>query len=277
MSFWETLTGVLPSLAEVRAALGEALFRLAGAALVLAVGGLIAIALRAVVRRTMRRLGSRLPAGTTRAALGEAVDRDAGEALGAAVYWLVWLTAILLAVEALGLPALSTWLGGLASHMPNVLIAVTIAFAGIVGGRVAGNTLQRVVAPMAGDNAARVGRGLQLAVVVVALLVAADQVGLDISLVTTVLLLVLGSALLGAGLAFGLGARSVMRNILAMHYVTKQYRVGNVIRIDDTEGRIIRTTSTAVVIECQEGEVEIPGQHFSDRPCTRLSEERRAA
>jgi hypothetical protein len=277
MSFRETLTGVLPSLDQAQAVLGEALFRLTGAAVVLAAGWVVAIALRAVVRRTVRRITSRLPVGTTRAAIGEAVDRDAGEALGTAVYWLVWLTAILLAVEALGLPALSTWLGGLASHMPKVLIAVTIGFAGIVGGRVAGNTLQRVVAPMAGENAANVGRGLQLAVVVIALLVAADQVGLDISLVTTVLMSVLGSALLGAGLAFGLGARSVMRNILAMHYVTKQYRVGNLIRIDDAEGRIIRTTPTAVVIECPEGEVEIPGQHFSDRPCTRLSGDRRAA
>jgi small-conductance mechanosensitive channel len=273
------MAALLPSLDEVRSAVGDALIRLLGTASVLVLGWLIAIALRAIVRRGVRRLQSRLPADTTRVALGtgKAGERDAGDALGTGVYWLVWLTTILLAVEALGLPALSTWLGGLASHMPKVLIAFAIAFAGIVGGRVAGAALQRVVAPMAGENAGRVGRGLQVTVVVIALLVAADQVGLDISLITTVLLAVLGSALFGAGLAFGLGARGVMRNILAMHYVTKEYRVGNVVRIDNTEGRIIRTTPTSVVIECPDGEVEIPGQHFTDRPCTRLSGDRHAA
>lgn len=277
MDWPESIAALLPPLEQVQTTIAAGFRRVLVATLLLGVGWLLAALLRSAVRRGLRRLRSRLPAGAAGAALGAEFEKDSADVLASAVYWFVWLTAILLTIEALGIPALSTWLAGIASHMPRLLVAATIAFAGVVGGRVAGSALQRVVAPMAGPNAARVGRVLQLSVVFVALLVAADQVGLDVTLVTTLLLLVLGSVLLGAGLAFGLGARSVMKNILAMHYVAKTYRVGNVIRVDGDEGRIIRTTPTAVVIESTEGEIEIPGQLFAERRITRIPEGRRAA
>jgi small-conductance mechanosensitive channel len=76
-----------------------------------------------------------------------------------------------------------------------------------------------------------------------------------------------------AALAFGLGARDVVADILAMHYVNKAYQVGQVIRIASQEGRILRTTRTSVLLESAEGELSIPGRHFADHPCVIVTEE----
>jgi small-conductance mechanosensitive channel len=113
----------------------------------------------------------------------------------------------------------------------------------------------------------------QVSIVAAAALIAAEQLGLDVSLLKNVLLIVMSAALGAAALAFGLGAREVVSDILAMHYVNKSYRIGQVVRIGSQQGRIVRTTRTSVLLENAEGELAIPGRRFANDPCVLLNEE----
>ena len=90
---------------------------------------------------------------------------------------------------------------------------------------------------------------------------------------TSFFLIAWAAALGAAALAFGLGAREVIANILAMHYVNQSYRVGQRVRVGPEEGRIVRTTRTAVYLENAEGELSVPGRHFADSRCVLLSTE----
>ena len=87
--------------------------------------------------------------------------------------------------------------------------------------------------PHQGQQLARLVRGI---IVGAAILVAIKQLGVDVSLLTNIFLIVLAALLAGAAFAFGLGARSVIANILAMHYVNKSYDVGQRIRLGDDNG-----------------------------------------
>jgi small-conductance mechanosensitive channel len=74
--------------------------------------------------------------------------------------------------------------------------------------------------------------------------------------------------LLGAALAFGFGGRDLVANILSAHYVHRIYQVGQVVRIDGIEGRIVRITETSVILECAEGDVSVPARTFADQRST---------
>lgn len=270
----ESLSSVLPTIEQVRAVVADVLPRLVAALLVLLAGWLVAWTVRAIARRILRRLRARLPEGAGRAAWRQVVDEQgAGEVVAKGVYWLVIFAAAMVATEALGLPVLTTWLGAVTSFVPKVILAAAVAFAGVVGGRVAGGAVRRASTRMLPRQAEQLGRLTQVVLVVVALLLAASQLGLDVSLLTTVFLIVLATTLGGAALAFGLGARSVMANILAMHYVERTYRIGQRVRIGDDEGPIVRTTTTAVVLQASDGEVSIPGRTFADARSVRLGRE----
>jgi small-conductance mechanosensitive channel len=80
--------------------------------------------------------------------------------------------------------------------------------------------------------------------------------------------IVVGSVLGGAALAFGLGGRDWVANVLSAHYVERLYQTGQTIRVRDIEGRIVRITETAVILECAEGEVALPASEFSSNPST---------
>ena len=267
------------SSAEMLAVLGsvqESFFRvlpkLVVALVILFVGWLVAWSLRAVVRRVVERFSKRIAAGATAAAWQQALaDQGAGRVFSRSVYWLVLLVAVMVASEAIGLPVLTTYLAALAQYLPRVIAAVVVLFAGVIGGRLisdAAMTTAFRLPPHQGQRLARLVRGI---IIGAAILVAIKQLGVDVSLLTNIFLIVLAALLAGAAFAFGLGARSVIANILAMHYVNKSYDIGQQIRLGDDNGRIVRTTSTTVFVEHDEGELGIPGQRFFEERCLRIS------
>lgn len=259
---------------RAKTGLVDALPDLLTAVIVLIVGWWLAWSLRKLVRRIFGGLAVKLPPGTTRAAWTEAVDdRNAGTAAANGVYWLVLLTALMVAIDALGVPVFSKWSGTLAGYLPRVVIAVGLVFGGVVGGRVARNAVVRTARRLPPSQAQSVARVTQLSIVAAMSLVAAGQLGVDTSFLTAVFLIVLSATLGGAALAFGLGARDVMADILSMHYVNKSYRLGQVVRVGSEQGRILRTTHTSVILESAAGETAIPGRHFQRDGCVLLSEE----
>ena len=95
-----------------------------------------------------------------------------------------------------------------------------------------------------------------------------EQLGIEISFLKATLLILFSALLLGASLAFGIGGRDLVANILSAHYVHRLYQVGQVVRVDGVEGRIVRIAETSVILECAEGDVSIPARVFADSRST---------
>ncbi len=263
----------LHSLAALKETLIAALPNLITALVILIVGWLLAWLLSRACRRSFQRLALRIPIGGARAEPDRTVDdHGAGRVAAEGVYWLTLLTTFVLVADALGVPVLNKWLATFANFAPKIVVAVAVVFGGAVGGRLAGVAIEKAATRMAPKQARTVARLTRIAIVAAALLIAAGELGLDVSLLTQVFLVVLAATLGGGALAFGLGARGAMANILGMHYANKSYRVGQVIRLGDEHGRIVRTSNTAVFLETPEGELSIPGQAFAEQPCVVLNQ-----
>jgi small-conductance mechanosensitive channel len=250
-----------------------ALPKLLTAIIVVLVGWGLASLLRRVVLGAFRRIAARLPPGLTRRAWTETVDdQRAGQVTAGGLYWLVLAAAVVIAVDTLDVPLFSRWMDGLAIYLPRVAVAAAVVLGGIVTARLARNAILET-AGRGVAQARNLARLTQVSIIAAASLIAASQLGLDVSLLTNVFLILMAAALGAAALAFGLGARDVVADILAMHYVNQAYQVGQVIRIASQEGRILRTTRTSVLLESAEGELSIPGRHFADHPCVIVTEE----
>jgi small-conductance mechanosensitive channel len=269
-----TANQFLELFSSVRQGLVAAFPNILTAALVLVLGWGLAWVLRKAVRRLFRSVRNRLAPGSARSAWTEAVDdQRTGDVAAGGVYWLVMLTALVVAIDALGLPAFNRWIGAFAGYLPKVAIAMAVLLGGVIASRLARNAILKTALRVPPTQARNLARLAQVSVLAAAALIAAEQLGLDVSLLTAVFLIGLAAALGGAALAFGLGARELMADILAMHYVQKSYRVGQIVRIGSDQGRIVRTTRTAVVLENVDGELSIPGRHFADQRSVLLNQE----
>jgi small-conductance mechanosensitive channel len=229
-----------------------------GAAVVLIVGWAVAQLLRLVVKKLVMRLEQLLPS-RDQADVEDAVGRHrAARVISRAVFWLVMLVFVMMATEMLGLPVVTAWLSGITSYLPRLFVSLIVAMVGLVLGRITRRAVDRAASSAGLSYAGRLGGLAQGLVVIAALLIAVEQLGIGVHFVTTALMIALGSLLGSAALAFGLGGRSVVANILAGHYVRKLYDVGQVIRVDGVEGRVLRMTPTAVILEAEDGEVAVP-------------------
>jgi small-conductance mechanosensitive channel len=84
--------------------------------------------------------------------------------------------------------------------------------------------------------------------------------------------IVLAATAGGLALGFGLGARAKVSNLLAMRYVAETYRVGQMVRVGQVDGRIVKIGTASVVLDTPEGRAFVPASQFNELTSVLLRE-----
>lgn len=228
-------------------------------------GWLLALLLQRLSARVTRRFDGLARRSHVEGALQRiGVHRPLSEVVGAFVFWTVFLFFVAGATEAFGLPVLSTWLTGLAFFLPRIAAALLVLLAGVLIANFARDAV------LAASATANVAYGEALAHIVrtvllsVAVLIAVNELGIDVTLLTVTLGVVLGATFGGVALAFGLGARTTVSNIIGSHYIRQIIRVGQTVRLGVVQGEVEAITPTAIVLRNDEGRVIVPAKEFSE-------------
>lgn len=190
--------------------------------------------------------------------------KQAATFIGLAFFWLIIFSTILLITDILGLTVLTGWFESIIQYIPNVLAAILIIFAAIIIGNLVSDLIISVSERLGLEYSATLGRIAQFLLLFMAIIIAMDQIGIEISFLINIIDIVLAAVLFGAALAFGLGARVSISNILGSFYVRKSYKEGDEIQIGETKGRIIKIDATSVVLDNEKGEVTIPAKEFNE-------------
>ncbi len=231
-----------------------------------ALGIVLALLLRALALRLVHAIERAIPGFAFRTTFGGLMrERRIADLVGAVVFWTVLLLFAAAAADALGLSLLRGAVVSLSTFVPRVLAATLIVVAGLVIGNVARGAATAAAAP--GTTFARtLGQLVRLAIVSAAALLAIAELGVDITLLTATLSVALAALLGGFALAFGLGARTAISNIIGSHYLRQTFAVGQTIRLGDIEGTITALTSTAVILQVADGTMIVPAKQFGEMP-----------
>jgi len=195
------------------------------AALILFAGYFVARQIEKWVDATLKRLDFNRMAEA--GGLREAVDRtgaqlDPVHAVGKLLFWLIMLIVILLASAALGLESINEMFGIMISFIPTLISAIVIVSLGMV----VGEFVRGLILASAGNvegvpTLAKVAKG---SVVVIAVFMALQQLGLGEEIVTATFSLILGAVALAFGLAFGLGNTHLAGEITRRWYERNRER-----------------------------------------------------
>ena len=239
---------------------------LAAAAGLIVLGWIVALLARAIVGRV---LGGVLALLARQPRLGRTLERgrlgpEFARLVSRVVFWFILTLFVAAAVERLQLTIAAALVTAFAAWLPRVLVALVVVFAGIVAGQLAYATVHRAAAATGVPQAGLLARSVQMILVFFAIVTAADQIGVHSTRLTVVVATAVGAILGGATLAFGLGSRVAVSNIVAVFYLLKTYRVGQVVRIGEVEGEIVEISQTGVFIAAPEGRVLVPGRRFSE-------------
>jgi hypothetical protein len=184
--------------------------------------------------------------------------------LSGVLYWFILALFVAAAIERMQLTIAASLVSVFAAFLPRVLVAIVIVFGGIVAGQVSFSAVNRAALAAGLAQAGLLARSVQAVLVFFGIVTAADHLGIQSTLLTVVVGTAVGAVLGGATLAFGLGSRTAVSNIVAVFYLLKTYRVGQVVRIGEVQGQIVEITQTGVFIASPEGRVLVPGRRFSE-------------
>jgi small-conductance mechanosensitive channel len=247
--------------------LGDYLPRLAGALAVLVVGLIVAAVLARLVRRGLGALGTDEMAerrGVHDALQLAGLGRSLSGVVAGAVRWTLYAIVAFAVFAVLGPLFLTDPLNRVVLFLPNLLVAAVLLLAGVVLGSAVRVPLERSATQM--NLAMPVGAIAQIVVVFVFAISAAAQIGVSTNIITGLVAILLGGAVITLALAFGLGGRDAARAVSAGRYVRDTLHVGQVIEVAGHEGRIRMIELTATVLDRADGvAVRVPNGMLLDR------------
>ena len=241
---------------------------LLGALVILFAGYLFAKLIEKGTDRMLRKI--RLNQLLERGGVMEAVERSGTQMnptriLANLVFWLVMFAVLLLAASAIGLESLTNVFNELVSYIPSVIAAIVIVLVGIVLGSFVGGLIMASAGGIVGGaTLARVGRG---GVLVLAVFMALQELGVATEIVTTAFAILFGAVALALALSFGLGNRELAGEVTREWY--ERFRA--------ERDRVAREAAAAEAAEELEGEADAQlmrtGEAEPERPRAREARE----
>jgi len=193
--------------------------RLIGVLIILLVGYIVAKAVQWVVRKVMNKFGVDRRLRDTQG--GQYLDRmspgaSASRGVGRVAFWLIFAFALVSAIGALGISAVTAFTNQVLAYLPNVIAAIAIfIIAGLLAGAVGGLARRTMGDTPTGKVVATVGPTLVMGIATFMIL---TQLGIASAIVMITYAALIGAIALGLALAFGLGGREVASEMLRTGY-----------------------------------------------------------
>ena len=251
--------------------------RVLAALIILALGWLIARLISRGLARLLQAAGFDRVAGRVGATqlLNRAnVQLRPSTLLGRFIYYVLLLVVIITAADTVGWTAVSTEISKLLGYLPRLLSALVFF---VVGSYIAGfiRDLLRGAAGSLGISAGRIiSSVVYYLLMLIITLTALEQGGVDTSIITSNLLVIVGSVTLAGAIAYGLASRDILTNILAGFFTRRAVRVGQLIEVDGQRGRVISMSGLSITLQVSPTErLILPSQLLITHPIRIIEDE----
>src|SRR5918993_2572081 len=184
--------------------------RIIGFLVIIIIGWLISGALAAAVAALLRAIKFNVLAtnsGFQGFVHNMGLKTDPSGLLANIVKWFVRLIVLVVAFDALGLPAVSQVLQQFLLWIPNLVVAVVVLVIAGLAANALSNLVRGATAQAGFDNPDTLATIARIAVWGFGIVVAVNQIGVAQTLVNTLFMGFIGALALALGLAFGLGGR----------------------------------------------------------------------
>lgn len=184
-------------------------------------------------------------------------------------FWAVVFLAVSFALRVYGVGGATTALNAVHEFVPRLLIAFTVVLGGHLLGVAAAHLAAKLDDAMTPESVGP--RLLYWSILTVSVIIGVQQIHIDVSLISQLLLIVVGTTSAGLMLAFALGARQHVANLLARREL-ERLTVGQRVRIDGFDGTVVDIFDTGFDVAGDEGTRWFPAARLAEEGVLRLAE-----
>ena len=256
MSFFESVRAVLPDPVEFWEKIASAAPSVLAALALLVFGHYIARLIAFTIAKLLSRVGLDTlgdKAGLDDMAARGGFEMTASTLFGKIIYWLIFLTFLISAADALGLDRISDTINGFVAYLPKLIGALLVFIVGLFVAQVVRSIIEAALGSINLGYEKAIGAIVYGIVFIVVASLAIGQLEVETALLNQVISIVLLACAAAVAIAMGLGTRDVAGNIVAGVYARDLYAPGKTIQIGEIRGEIVEVGSTSLLVDVGEG------------------------
>lgn len=174
------------------------------------------------------------------------------------VKWLLLLVFLIVAADILSWEIISTEIGNLLRYLPRLFSALALMMIGLYIGNFIKTTVKKLFDSLEFGGSNLVSNMLFYIIVIFISITALNQAGIDTTIITNNITLILGSFLLAFAIGLGLGSRDIITDLLRSFYTRRTYAVGDKVVIGKNEGTIEAIENNTLTLLTKTGKFVIP-------------------
>ncbi|MEC7263232.1 MAG: hypothetical protein VXW38_05795 [Bacteroidota bacterium] len=174
------------------------------------------------------------------------------------VKWLLILAFLIVAADILNWQIISVEIGNLLHYLPRFFSALALLMIGFYIGSFVKNTVKRLFESFEFRGSNLVSNLLFYVIVVFMSITALNQAGVDTTIITNNITMIMGSFLLAFSLGIGLGSREMVADLLRSFNTRKNYAIGDKIVIGEDVGVVEAIENNSLTLATKTGKFIIP-------------------
>ncbi len=174
------------------------------------------------------------------------------------VKWIMLLGFMIVAADIMSWAIVSSEIGNLLRYLPKLFSAIVLFGIGLYIANFIKKTILGVFGSFQLAGARIIGTAVFYIIMVFIAVTALNQAGIDTTIITNNITIILGSVLLALSIGFGLGSKDVIADLLKTFYARKNYAPGDRIRFNDIEGVIETIDNISMTLRTEKGKTVIP-------------------
>jgi len=237
-----------------------------GAILVFIIGYLIAKILTKVIRKGLKaigidKLGDKLNAIDV--IQGNNIQIIPSNIISKFFYYVIMLLVAVLATDVLQVEAVSKLVSDLVTFMPNILVSFLLIGIGLLIADALKGIVESACESFNIPSSKLIGNVVFFLVLIVVLVSALSQLGIETSFMISVITIILGGIVLAFSIGYGLASKGSMANFLASRQNDEKFKIGDVIAVDGTKGVISEIDNSSITLQTTDRKIIIPLHKFA--------------
>lgn len=184
--------------------------------------------------------------------------------LGKIGYWIIMLVTLLTVTEILNMAILTQGVAAILAYIPVLFISLVIFLFGMFLANLVKNVVYNATNSIGLSGARVISNIVYYVLFIFIAITAINQTGIDTSIITSNITMILGAMLLAFSVSYGIASRSIMANILSSFYKKDKFKKGMRIKVSDVEGIVSDIDSLSITIDTGEKRVVLPSKILMD-------------
>ncbi len=174
------------------------------------------------------------------------------------LYYMLLLLFIVVSTDILQMPALSSLVANAIEFVPNLFVAIMLLIVGLLGADALRKIVLTTCTSLGIPSAKVISIFVFYFVFITIFIMALSQAKINTAFLAQNISIILGGAVFAFSLGYGLASKEVVANFLASMYSKDKVKIGDHVKFNGIEGKIVDIDKSAITISTVNSKIVVP-------------------